>query len=140
MRDLLEGANASVYLADYSLSPGEMLAASMEQAIGDCDLFVLLWSAHAKKSEWVSQEIGIAKAKDKPVIPVLLHKNLEAPGFLKGVKYLPLYTNPQEGLEWLKKHVYEKADAKTQKNGLLWMGIGAAVLMLLGRGTENEDV
>jgi hypothetical protein len=127
-----------VFLAEYSISAGDDLGQAIGSAIEECDLFILLWSTHAKTSEWVSQEIGIAEANGKAVMPVLLHKNLELPGFLKGLKFLELYKNPEKSLDWLQEHVFEKADKKSQKNGLIWLGLGAAVALLLSWSYKEE--
>lgn len=64
-------------------------------------------------------------------MPVLLHIELELPGYLKGRKHLPLYKNPEESLGWLQEHVFAIADRKAPKNGLTWLGIGAAPMFLL---------
>ena len=69
---LLERASSEVFLSEYSLSPGSQLDQAIMQAIEGCDLFLLLWSSNARFSEWVPQEIGVAKAHKKPVIPVML--------------------------------------------------------------------
>lgn len=131
VKRLLEGTGSTVFLAEYTLPAGARLDASIEAAIKSCDLFVLLWSTHARASEWVPQEIGIAKATGKPVIPVMLHPGLELPGFLKGLKYLPLYNNAEQSLAWLRRNVFERAQQKQQRDGLVWLGLGAVVLMLL---------
>lgn len=66
------------------------------------------------------------------MIPIFLHPGLDLPGFLKGVKYLPLYENPEQSLAWLRRNVFERAQQKQQRDGLVWLGLGAVVLMLLG--------
>ena len=86
VKGLLEAAGAQVFVAEYSVPSGADLAQEIIAAIRACDIFVLLWSYHAKNSEWVPQEIGIAKGCSKPVIPVVLHQSAELPGFLKGRK------------------------------------------------------
>ncbi len=138
VKEMLEETGSKVFLAEYSVSPSEDLSSGIKTAIENCDLFILLWSTHARDSEWVPQEIGIAKANDKPIMPVFLHKHLELPGFLKGLKYLPLHKNPEENLKWLQEHVYEKSEAKGRRNGLVWLGVGAALMWLLGRQGEGE--
>ena len=80
----------------------------------------------------------MAKSLDKAVMPVLLHKDLKLPGFLEGMKYLPLYENPAEKLSWLREHVFQKANKKARKNGLIWLGIGTALLYLF-TGDDTED-
>lgn len=126
-----------MFLADSSVLPGEALEANIVRAIEQCDLFVLLWSVHAKGSEWVPQEIGVARGCKRPIIPIVLHESANPTGFLRGTKYLPLYRDPAKGLAWLKEHVFEAATAKQQREGLAWLGIGAAFLYLLSQDARR---
>jgi hypothetical protein len=132
VKRLLDQSGTEVFLAEITLDPGEELAARIVEAIKRSDLFVLLWSHHAKRSEWVPQEIGIARAAEIPMVPIILHKSAEpAPGFLRGLKYLPLYKDPTKSLAWLQKNVFERAQGKKQKDGLAWLGLGAVIVYLL---------
>ena len=133
VKQLLEAAGAQVFVAQYSVAAGADLAQSIITAIRACDLFVLLWSHHARKSEWVPQEIGLAKGFSRPVIPVVLHASASVPGFLKGLKYLPLYQDPKQNLVWLQKHVASQAIAKSKAEGATWLGITGALLWLLSQ-------
>src|SRR3989337_1599362 len=80
-------AGAKPFLAEYSLAPGRALAADIVTAIQNCDLFLLLWTGSARNSEWVPQEIGIAKGAAKPIMPVVLQRGLDLPGLLKVLKF-----------------------------------------------------
>lgn len=131
VKQLLESSGATVFVAEYSLLAGANLTPDILQAIKDCDLFILLWSDNAKASEWVPQEIGAAKVLGKPVIPVLLHPGANAPGFLQGLKYLPLHSNPERALAWLHQHVASKVQEKAQ--GQLWLGIAGVVLWVIAQ-------
>ena len=102
-------------------------------AIQQCDLFILLWSHHAEASEWVSQEIGIAKAYGRPIIPVSLQESAVPSGFLRGTKYLRLYADPARNLSWLRQHVFESATKKEQQQGVLWLGLGTTLIWLLSQ-------
>ena len=133
VKQLLEGAGAQVFVAEYSVAPGTDLARKIIAAIKGCDLFVLLWSHHAKNSEWVPQEIGIAKGCGKPVIPVVLHRSADVTGFLKGLKYLPLYKDPKKALTWLQRNVAMQAFEKGQREGVAWLGISGVLLWLLAQ-------
>jgi hypothetical protein len=132
VKQLLETAQAEVFVAQYTLQPGTELAPEILNAIKSCDLFILLWSENAKASAWVPQEIGAAKASGKPVIPVLLQPGLEVPGFLQGVKYLPLHIEPEKALAWLQQHVASKVQEKLR--GQLWLGVAGVVLWVLAQG------
>jgi hypothetical protein len=133
---LLKDASIEVYIAEYSALPGTDLDEDIIAAIESCDLFILLWSQNSKASEWVPQEIGIARHAKKTIIPVVLEANLNLPGFIKKLKYLPAYKNPVNQMTWLRTHVFEHARKKQQTDGLTWLGIGAAFIWLLSRDDE----
>jgi hypothetical protein len=138
VKRLLERTGCKTFLADSSIQPGGTLEQEIIAAIDRCDVFILLWSHHASASEWVSQEIGIAKAKKKPIIPIMLHKSALPPGFLRGTKYLPLYKNPDEGLKWLQDNVFMRATQKQKRDGLTWLGLGTVLVWALGNDEEPE--
>jgi TIR domain len=138
IKRLLEGAGAQVFVAEYSLPAGTELAREIIAAIKACDLFVLLWSHHARKSEWVPQEIGVAKGHDKPVIPIVLHAGAEVPGFLRGLKYLPLYSDPRKALTWLQRHVTTKVAERSQAEGFAWLGITGVLLWLASQDKRKR--
>lgn len=133
IKTMLEAAGASAFVAQYSMPAGTELTPAILRQIETCDLFVLLWSHHAKDSEWVPQEIGAAKAYKRPVMPVLLHGGIDVPGFLRGLKYLPLSDDPTASLQWLQQHVGEKAIEKARSEGAIWLGIVGALLWALSQ-------
>lgn len=135
VRSLLTDVSIDVYIAEYSALPGTVLDENIKAALKACDLFILFWSQHSKSSEWVPQEIGIAVEANKTIMPVVLEPNLALPGFIKKLKYLAAYQNPN-ALNWVRMNVFERAREKQKKDGLVWLGIGAAVLWLLSRDDE----
>lgn len=90
----------------------------------------MLWSSNARESEWVPQEIGIAKSSTKTILPVVLEPDLSLPGFISNLKYLNVYQNPERALEWLQNNVFKQAEEQQKNEGLVWLGIGAAILWL----------
>lgn len=72
VRSILAGAPVEVFVAEYSVAPGTPLSPAIVTAIKQCNLFILLWSHNSRTSEWVPQEIGIAKGRNKQIIPVVL--------------------------------------------------------------------
>lgn len=133
VRRLLQSEDIEVFVAEYSVEPGERLTSKIEKGIRDSDLFVLLWSRHSKESEWVPQEIGIAKSQGKPIIPVVLESGIEPPGFIGDLKYLKAGADPGESLAWLRKNVLERAAKKQREQAVAVFGIGALVVWLLNR-------
>lgn len=128
---VLADASIQVFIAEHTVHPGDSLAAKITTAIESCDLFILLWSRGSKESAWVEQEVGMALGRKKPVLPILLTHGLELPGFLMGIKYLRAHQDVEKALAWLKQNVYERAQAKQGSEGLAWLGVGAAVLLIL---------
>src|SRR6266513_3041775 len=88
LRQNLGAAGATVYVAEYSTSPGQSLPQEIRHAIEGCHLFLLVWSTNAQSSEWVPQEIGVATGLRKPIMPVVLHAGLRLPAFLSDLKFL----------------------------------------------------
>jgi len=131
--ELIRRARAVPYIAEYSTAPGTVLSAQIIQAIKACDLFVLLWSTESQQSEWVPQEIGVAKGANKPIMPVVLHAGLSLPGFINDLKYLPLYRDPGAALAWLQEHVFASARRKEQNEAWVILGVGAAILLALNQ-------
>lgn len=123
-------AGAFAFIAEYAVEPGRPLGQDIIGAIKSCDLFLLLWSDSARGSEWVPQEIGVARAANKPVMPVVLHAGIELPGFIRDLKYLALYQNPQAAAEWLHSHVVQQIDAKNRNAWGAVAVVGAIVLAL----------
>ena len=119
VRSLLQHTSVEVFVAEYSVTPGQTLPAEIIAAIKSCNLFILLWSNNSKESEWVPQEIGIATSEKKPILPVVLHADISLPGFIKALKYLPAYKNPEGALSWLRENVFEHAQKKEQTDGLV---------------------
>jgi hypothetical protein len=58
---LLAGALAQhavgIWFDEWSIRPGDSIAAGIESGLTGSDVFVLLWSAHAASSNWVGTEI-----------------------------------------------------------------------------------
>jgi hypothetical protein len=73
--------------------PSQVLNQQIELAIRNCDLFILLWSQDARASDYVPQEIGIAKGCNKVILPVVMEEGVSVPGFISDLKYLPAHRN-----------------------------------------------
>lgn len=108
----LHGSAVEVFVAEHSVKPSEDLAPRIANAIEECDFFVLLWSENAKASDWVSQEIGRASALKKPILPLVLSPNSALPGFIQGLKYLPVHTNSESALEQARSLILEEYNRK----------------------------
>ena len=99
-----------------------------------------MWSSNAEASNWVSQEIGHAKALTKNILPLVLHEGIKPPGFISNLKYLPVYEGTGKALQQARGIIVNsynrKADelaeleAKKQKekDNLFLLGAGAFLL------------
>jgi len=131
LQQSLSGTGVKVFVAEHSVQPSEDLSKTISDAIYSCDLFVLLWSQNAKGSEWVSQEIGKAHSLGKRILPLVLTEGLHLPGFISGLKYIPVHENPQEAMENAKEVILDQLqkkqvafEKKKQNDTLLLIGIG----------------
>lgn len=145
LRNQLKATPIEVFVAEHSVNPSQELAPAIASAINACDLFVLLWSENAKESEWVSQEIGRASALGKPILPLVLSEGIALPGFIKGLKYLPIHADPDKSLTTACKQILDEYKKKEQllasqaqahakeKEMLALMGIGAFLLWAINK-------
>lgn len=131
LSEWLKPAGANVFLAEYSVQPSQPLSESIINAIRGCDLFILLWSSNAKESEWVPQEIGIARGARKPIMPVILHAGIELPGFVRDLRYLELYKDPQAMAQWLSNFVSTQQNKKEVDTAILLGVVGIIAIVLL---------
>ena len=88
------------------------MSAKISEAIAGCDLFVLLWSANAKASDWVPQEIGKAHSLGKTILPLVLDEGLSLPGFISDLKYLPVFRDSQTAMAKAQELVLKEFQAK----------------------------
>ena len=123
------------YLAEYDAQPGVKLTEDLRKHLQQADVFCLLWSRNAKESDWVSQEVGIATASKKLIIPIVLDRDLPPSGFIKDTKYISAYENIEIAMASLQKiitlHAATKAMKTNQNNMLALLGIGALVVLVL---------
>jgi hypothetical protein len=133
VRRLLQSSEVEIFITEYSVNPGTQLAVIIENAIRNSDLFILLWSRNSEASEWVPMEIGIARGNNKTIIPVVLEDGLELPGFIKDLKYLPAYRNPEESLIWLQNHIFLKAEKQQRTQALVKLCLAGVLIWLLSQ-------
>lgn len=137
-RRMLAHPDVDVFVAEYSVAPGQPLSTTIKSAIQNCDLFILFWSRNAQASEWVPQEIGIATAAEKRIIPIVLDRDLSLPGFIKELKYFAAHENPQKALLWLRKGIVDKTEKTSSGIGLVvLLGLAALFMWLLMRESDE---
>jgi hypothetical protein len=91
VRQQMEALGISVYLAEHDPQPGKVLAEKVRTAIHRSHAVVVLITTASVSSAYVQQEIGIAHAWGKPIIPIV-EKGIAVRqlGILQGVEYLEL--------------------------------------------------
>ena len=139
VKKTLSSDEIEVFVAEYSTQPGTDLSRDIQNAIFNCDLFLVIWSENSKTSEWVQQEIGIATAHDKYILPVVLNKSLKLPAFISNLKYLDSSMDIEKALKKIKKIVFPKVKIKQKRQGFVWMAIAAAVLYILSKSDDEYD-
>jgi hypothetical protein len=140
LQQSLTGTGVEVFVAEHSVHASEPLSDTISSAISGCDLFVLLWSKNAKASEWVSQEIGKAHSLGKTILPLVIDEGLSLPGFISGLKYIPVFRNPEaaiaEAQNVVLRHFQTKqalATQKEQENARNLLVLGGLVLWLFSQ-------
>ena len=71
-----QGEGANFKIANWSMKPENINAKTLKEIkfhISKCDALVILVGENTATSESVKQELDLAKALDKPIIPLLAH-------------------------------------------------------------------
>lgn len=138
--DLLSSIqDTKIFFAEKTINPGDDIIQTIINNIKNSDVFIVFYSESAIKSNYVQQEIGVAKSNDKIIIPVLLDSN-KPTEMLEGVNYLNLYgqTKRQIEMKRLSDFVVQAVKSKRRKQNL-WTLIGlAGIGYLLSRSDEDE--
>lgn len=89
-----------VYLAEHDPKPGGLLADKIDDAIERCSAFVVLITPNSLESNIVQHEIGIARGRQVPMVPIVeVGMDKSRLGILDGIEYLELDpANPSEAL------------------------------------------
>lgn len=104
VRSQAEALGISVYLAEHDVQPGAVLADKVDEAIRRCQAVIVLITTASLNSAFVQQEIGLARAYGKPLIP-MVEKGTDTRqlGILAGIEYLDLDLDPEHQAETLAK-------------------------------------
>lgn len=143
LKQSLVGTGVELFVAEHSVIASEPLSEKISTAIATCDLFVLLWSANAKASDWVPQEIGKAHSLKKTILPLVLDEGLTLPGFISGLKYIPVFRDQQAAMTQVQDFVLNQFQAKQaaieairqkeQENNRNLLVLGGLVLWLFNQ-------
>jgi len=122
------------FLAEENLEPSSEVIQTIIDKIKSADMFLVFFSKNAKESEYVQQEIGIAKGYNKIIAPILLDSNTPK-AMLVNTNYVNLSDKKKEQAE-LRRLYFFIADNVNKKNqnkklvdlGILAIGVGALLL------------
>jgi hypothetical protein len=67
----IEALGITVYLAEHDPKPGTSIASKVEAALERCHAVVVLITTNSVNSAYVQQEVGLARAHDKPILPIV---------------------------------------------------------------------
>ncbi len=138
--DLLSSIqDTKIFFAEKTINPGDDIIQTIINNIKNSDVFIVFYSESAIKSNYVQQEIGVAKSNGKIIIPVLLDSN-KPTEMLEGVNYLNFYGQTKQQIEMkrLSDFIVQAVKSKRRKQNL-WTLIGlAGIGYLLSRSDEDE--
>lgn len=133
--------NTEFFFADETLNPGDQISQRILNYISDCDVFILFYSEFARDSTYVQHEIGVAKANNKIIIPILLDTT-KTDGMLQGINYLNFYdqTKKQQEFERLHNFIVQNVQSKNQKSILSWLvAFGLGYMLLKSDDGQYEE-
>lgn len=123
----------SVYLASVSMPPGERWMPTILDNLRDSTWVICLASRAACVSPWVMQEMGVAIAGKKKLVPIVWDQPPDAlPGWMQQYQAVNLGGSGQEAAMAAVGRIAEAIKAEKQK-GLLILGLIVAGLVVFGK-------
>jgi len=120
----------SVFLSESSLIIGQLSDAIVTK-IKECDLFVVLYSKNSQNSNYVQQEIGVARGNSKIIIPVLLDSEAKPDAMLQGISYLSLYDEEKRGVQMPELYNYIVRESQKKATGQVLLALGVLYVLYL---------
>ncbi len=139
LTNLLSKYGATVFVAEWYLSPGEPLDKKVFEQIGSSDCVAVLLTRDGMRSNWVQQEIGFAISSRKPLIPLVEKGIAQADlGALQGREFIQYDPDrPQEALIRTATYVGSLKLKKEQQEKALLVAGGIMAFLLLLHGTRS---
>jgi len=107
IRNQLKRAGVNVYLAEEHPQPGMNLPQKIINNIKSADCMVVVLTDTAARSQFVNQEVGAARAVNKPIIPMVEKKEKgKVGGLLAGLELIIFdKANPKEAIREVASYV-----------------------------------
>ena len=102
-------------LLDRRLYPGANITNTICKQISEAHAVILVLSEKSISSPWVNQELGYARALDKPIIPIQIEKHIQNSGMFIGTNELDFDTdwfNHETSIQKLTNDIYRAIDEK----------------------------
>ncbi len=120
--------STSIFLAESDLIVGQLSEAIITK-IKECDLFIVLYSKNSQNSNYVQQEIGVAKGSNKIIVPILLDSKAKPDAMLAGISYLSIYDEEKRNAQMPKLYSYITQESQKKANTQAILALGAVLLL-----------
>ncbi len=129
-----------IFFADFDLLPGDFIGQRIIGQITVSDIFLLFFSESAKQSNYVQQEIGVARGHNKVIVPILLD-DTKPTAMISEIRYLDLSKQENYLYELGRLHNFILQSVQIKNQGKIFGLIG--LLGAIGIGylalTSNQD-
>ncbi len=120
--------DTSIFLSESSLIVGQ-LSDTLVMKIKECDLFIVLYSKNSQNSNYVQQEIGVARGNIKIIIPILLDSEAKPDAMILDTSYLTLYDEEKRNAQMPKLYNYIAQESKKKNNIQTLLALSAIILL-----------
>lgn len=141
LNQLVTIKDIEIFFADKTLNPGDHISQTIVNYITNCDVFLVFYSKSAHESTYVQHEIGVAKANNKIIVPILLDSTKPS-GMLQGINYLNFYdqSKREQEFERLYNFITRNVQSKNQKSAISFLALlGLGYLLLKSDNANYEE-
>jgi len=127
---VLKQSGIEVYAALFSYEPSVQLSKKILKGIKTSDCVLVLLTSDSIMSTWVQNEIGMAKALNKLIIPIV-EKGVKVPSILVGMEYIRFdKEDPFRTIEYIRDY-FEQLKLRKEQNARFGLGLAALLLGLV---------